>query len=247
MGPGRQLVPLVERLETLRREHLALGAENAALQAENAVRRERVQEPEAQLEQTSAGSSRPPLVAPPHLPRSTDGATGTQAHYWARVGRVELTLREAHMARTAQGDTLRWWLALLFAVATLLFAGPADAAAPAIQQTRNGLDQPEAARRWMVAYLCGVRYFTDGFFRGDAAAREAAIQVLIKWTSIRDRALYDLISVVGLDPDGEVRVASMQADQEMFLELGQQDRAIDLTTAVDLQDVRYARQVLGPY
>jgi NitT/TauT family transport system substrate-binding protein len=108
-------------------------------------------------------------------------------------------------------------------------------------------EQPEAARRWMIAYLRGVRYFNDAFVRGDAAAREETIQVLMKWTPIRDRGLYDLMSVIGLDPDGDMRVPSMAADQELFLQLGQQDRPVDFNTAVDLQYVRYARQVLGPY
>ena len=39
-------------------------------------------------------------------------------------------------------------------------------------------EQPEAARRWMVAYLRGVRDFNDGFVRGNSAAREESIQVL---------------------------------------------------------------------
>jgi NitT/TauT family transport system substrate-binding protein len=107
--------------------------------------------------------------------------------------------------------------------------------------------QADAARRWMVAYLRGVRHFTDGFVRGDVTAREESIQALMKWTPIRDRALYDVMSVIGLDPDGELRVASLREDQELFIQLGHQDRPIDLDVAVDLQYVRYARQVLGPY
>ena len=108
-------------------------------------------------------------------------------------------------------------------------------------------DQPEAARRWMVAYLRGVRDFNDGFVRGNAVAREEAIQTLMKWTPIRDRGLYDVMSVLGVDPNGQVRTASLRADQELFLQLGQQDRPIDLDAAVDLQYVRYALEVLGPY
>jgi NitT/TauT family transport system substrate-binding protein len=108
-------------------------------------------------------------------------------------------------------------------------------------------EQPEAARRWMTAYLRGVRYFNDAFVRGDAAAREETVQVLMKWTPIRDRGLYDLMSVIGLDPDGELRVPSMTADQELFLQLGQQDRPVDFNAAVDLQYARAARQALGPY
>jgi NitT/TauT family transport system substrate-binding protein len=108
-------------------------------------------------------------------------------------------------------------------------------------------EQPEAARRWMVAYLKGVRDFNDGFVRGNPAAREEAIQALMRWTPIRDRGLYDRMSVLGLDPDGTLRVDSLRADQELFLQLGQQDRPIDLDAAVDPQYVRYARQVLGPY
>ncbi len=64
-----------------------------------------------------------------------------------------------------------------------------------------------------------------------AAAREESIQVLMKATPIRDRALYDRMSVLGLGPDGTLRVASVRADQELFLQLGQQDRPIDLDAA----------------
>src|SRR5579884_531285 len=108
-------------------------------------------------------------------------------------------------------------------------------------------EQPELARRWMVAYVRGLRYFNDGFVRGDAAARERAIAVLMKWTAVRDRPLYDVMTIIGLDPDGGVRVASMRADQEFFVQQGLQDRRVDLERAVDLQYVQYARQVLGPY
>jgi NitT/TauT family transport system substrate-binding protein len=108
-------------------------------------------------------------------------------------------------------------------------------------------DRPEIARRWMVAYLRGLRYFNDGFVRGDTAARERSIDVLMQWTAIRDRALYETMTVIGLDPNGGVRVPSMRADQEFFVQQGYQERPIDLDVAVDLQYVQYARQVLGPY
>ena len=49
------------------------------------------------------------------------------------------------------------------------------------------------------------------------------------------------------DPDGGVRLPSMRADQEFFVQQGYQERPIDLDAAVDLQYVQYAHQVLGPY
>jgi NitT/TauT family transport system substrate-binding protein len=110
-----------------------------------------------------------------------------------------------------------------------------------------GREQPDVARRWMVAYLRGVRYFNDAFVRGDAAARERTIDALTKWTIMTDRALYDSITVMALDPDGGVRLPSLRADQEFFVQQGYQDRPIDLDAIVDLQYVQYARQMLGPY
>jgi NitT/TauT family transport system substrate-binding protein len=108
-------------------------------------------------------------------------------------------------------------------------------------------ERPEVARRWMVAYLRGLRYFNDGFIRGDATARERAIDVLVKWTVIKDRPLYDVMTIIGLDPDGGIRIPSMRVDQEFFVQQGYQDGPIDLDRAVDLQYVQYARQVLGSY
>ena len=108
-------------------------------------------------------------------------------------------------------------------------------------------EQPDVGRRWMAAYVRGLRYFNDGFVRGDAAAREETIAALMQRTVVRERALYDTMALVGLDPDGALRLPSMRADQEFFVQLGLQERLVDLETVVDPQFVQYARQVLGPY
>ncbi len=48
--------------------------------------------------------------------------------------------------------------------------------------------QPEVGRRFMVAYIKALRYLEDAFFKG--INREEAIDIFIKHTTLKDRALY---------------------------------------------------------
>jgi NitT/TauT family transport system substrate-binding protein len=108
-------------------------------------------------------------------------------------------------------------------------------------------DNPDAARRLMVAYLKGVRDYNDAFGRRDAAKREAVIAALIKHTPVTDRALYDKMAVPGLDPNGLINAESLRHQQEWNLERGLQTTLVDVDTLIDYQFVRYAVEQLGEY
>jgi NitT/TauT family transport system substrate-binding protein len=107
--------------------------------------------------------------------------------------------------------------------------------------------QAEAARRLMVAYLRGVRDYNDAFVKNDLTKREAVIAALIKYSTVKDRALYDKMVVPGLDPNGRLHLESIQRQQEWYLEHGLQSAPADVNVLVDYQFVRYAIDKLGEY
>jgi len=104
-------------------------------------------------------------------------------------------------------------------------------------------EQPEAARRFMVGYLRGVRAYLDAFERG--VDRNAVIAALVKNTPVKDPALYLKMAPVGFDPNGRVNRRSLEADQELSLQLGLHKDHVDLSKVVDNQYVDYATARLG--
>jgi NitT/TauT family transport system substrate-binding protein len=109
-------------------------------------------------------------------------------------------------------------------------------------------EQAEVARRWMVAYLKGVRYYNDGFVKGDAAKRQETVTILARHTPVKEAALYDRMVMPGLHPDGRMNVASLTEDQDFFVATGLQQTRIDINTLVDHSFADAALQALGgPY
>ncbi|HLH25216.1 MAG TPA: ABC transporter substrate-binding protein [Chloroflexota bacterium] len=103
--------------------------------------------------------------------------------------------------------------------------------------------QPEAARRWMVAYLRGVRDVVAAFDHGRDKA--AIVQILSERTTVKDPALYDRMVPPGLDPDGYLNLASIAADQDWYERHGLVAERQPLADFVDYQYLDYAHQRLG--
>jgi len=106
-------------------------------------------------------------------------------------------------------------------------------------------EQPDAARRFMVAYLRGARDFVDAFAKD--RNRAEVVASLIKHTPVKDPAVYDEMAPTGFNPDGYIYVDSVAADQEWFLAQGKITQRVDLSTAIDNQYVDYALGRLGHY
>ncbi len=108
-------------------------------------------------------------------------------------------------------------------------------------------EKPDVGRRFMVAYLKGLRDYNDAFAKQDAAKKAEVVQILIKNTPVKDAALYDRMVMPGLDPNGRVNVDSLEASQSWWLAKGSQTVRADLSRVVDNQYVDWAIQQLGPY
>jgi NitT/TauT family transport system substrate-binding protein len=84
-------------------------------------------------------------------------------------------------------------------------------------------DQPEAAQRFLIAYLRGVRDYNRAFTTGEG--RDEVIQILTKYTAIKDPAVFETMGLPGLHPNGYVNADNIRAAQEYW-------RAQNLTQTV---------------
>jgi ABC-type nitrate/sulfonate/bicarbonate transport system substrate-binding protein len=105
--------------------------------------------------------------------------------------------------------------------------------------------QPDAARRFMVAYTQALRYLEDAFEKG--INREEAINIFIKHTTLKDRALYDRMAQSNSELNGNVNVASIERDQDFYVRMGYQQQQADVQSFVDPSFGQYAVSVLGRY
>jgi NitT/TauT family transport system substrate-binding protein len=107
-------------------------------------------------------------------------------------------------------------------------------------------DQPDVARRFMVAYVRALRDYNDAFRKG--VGRTEVAQILAKYTTVKDLTLYDRITPAGLDPDGRMNVQGVRDDIAFYVRLGCITGEIaDVGQVVDESYIDYAVSVLGPY
>src|SRR4051794_19716045 len=110
-------------------------------------------------------------------------------------------------------------------------------------------EQPDAARRFMRAYLRAVRDYNNALSNGKLAGPNAneVIAVLTEYTPVKDAALYRSITPQGCNPDGHVNVASLKTDLDFFKEEGLIQGNVTVEQAVDPSFVDAALKELGPY
>jgi NitT/TauT family transport system substrate-binding protein len=106
-------------------------------------------------------------------------------------------------------------------------------------------ERNDVGRRYMVAYVRGLRDYNDAFRAGKDKA--AIIEILGAATGVTEEAIYDKLTLPGLNPDGYVFKDSLREDQRWYLRLGLQREMVDVDQLVDNQFVDYALQQLGPY
>jgi NitT/TauT family transport system substrate-binding protein len=105
--------------------------------------------------------------------------------------------------------------------------------------------RPDVAKRFMVAYLKGVRDYNNAFRKN--MGRAEIVSILSKNTTVKKPELYEKMTMPGLNPDGEVNVAGMKDDMQWFLSKGFLKETVDMTKVVDNSFVEYAVKELGRY
>ncbi len=110
-------------------------------------------------------------------------------------------------------------------------------------------DQPDAARRFMRAYIHAVRDYNDALVGGRIAGPNAdeIISILTEYTPIKDPAIYRAISAQGCNPDGAVNEASLAIDLQFYKDEGHVQGSVTVEQAVDRSFVQGAIDELGHY
>ena len=75
--------------------------------------------------------------------------------------------------------------------------------------------------------------------------RTPLYEILARYTPIKDLSMYPAMVPSGLNPNGDLNVESLAADQAMWAEQGYLQQPADLATAVDLQYLQRALERLG--
>lgn len=104
---------------------------------------------------------------------------------------------------------------------------------------------PDIARRFMIAYVKGLRDYNDAFFKNKN--REEIIRILMKSTRVKNRKIYDSVVAVGLDPNGRLMMPSIREDARWYYEHGYVKKLPRVDDIVDLSYVENAIKQLGEY
>jgi NitT/TauT family transport system substrate-binding protein len=104
----------------------------------------------------------------------------------------------------------------------------------------------EVARRFMVAYLRGVRDYYRAFF-GDGQGRAEVVELISRVTAVRDPSLLEQLLPAWIDPNGGVHKPSLQLVQRWYLERGDLTSEVDLDRVVDGSFAEYAVARIGRY
>jgi NitT/TauT family transport system substrate-binding protein len=122
---------------------------------------------------------------------------------------------------------------------------PNDQSGVVLYAPRFAREQAEAARRWMIAYLKGVRDYNDAFTKQQG--QEEVVGIINRSTTVKDPALVRKMVPAGINPDGRVSVEDLLFKQQWYLSHGAMAQPADVGRAVDHQFVDYAVERLGPY
>ena len=109
--------------------------------------------------------------------------------------------------------------------------------------------KPDAARRFMRAYVRAIRDYNDALDNGRLAGPGAdeVVAILTEYTNVKDAALYRTITPHGTDPDGRLNVESLKTDLQFYKDEGTVTGAVTVAQVVDTSFVDAAVKALGPY
>jgi NitT/TauT family transport system substrate-binding protein len=103
----------------------------------------------------------------------------------------------------------------------------------------------DAGNRWMVAYLRGVRAYTQAFAAGEPP--DDIVQSMVTHGSIKDPALIRRVKAPVINPDGYPFQESLQKTLDFFVRRGLVTTPPNLDEVIDTSFVDYAIGRLGRY
>ena len=109
--------------------------------------------------------------------------------------------------------------------------------------------KPEAAHRFMRAYISALRDYNDAIENGRlvGAKGEEMIAILTEYSAIKDPQIYRSIAAANIDPDGKVDVPSLKGDIAIFAKEGLIEGKVDMDKVIDSSFAQAVVKELGPY
>ncbi len=109
---------------------------------------------------------------------------------------------------------------------------------------------PDLARRFMRAYLRGVRFendalASDGSFAGPKG--DEVVSIMAAYGPFKDEKLWRSFILSACDPNGDLHVPSIQEDLDIFKAQGLIEGKVDLSKVIDTSFRDWAVAQLGPY
>lgn len=104
---------------------------------------------------------------------------------------------------------------------------------------------PAQAKRWMVAYVKGLRYYNRSL--RDRQVRDDVITTMAAHTPIKDRAIWDKMIWPGLNPDGTATARTLLDFQRWLINERQVAQFLPPAKFLDTSYTEYATAVLGPW
>jgi NitT/TauT family transport system substrate-binding protein len=110
-------------------------------------------------------------------------------------------------------------------------------------------DQPDNAKKFMLALVKAIRFYDDALKDGHIAGARAdeVIKILTQYSFIKDPAVHRAIVSQAIDPDGALDMPSLQMAWQFFRDNKLIDGSVTVDDVVDLSYVHAASQALGPY
>ena len=109
--------------------------------------------------------------------------------------------------------------------------------------------KPDAARRFMRAYVRAIRDYNDALTGGKLAGpgADAVIAILTEYTNLKEPDIYRAITPHGTDPDGRLNIASLKTDLQFYKDEGTVTGPVTVEDVVDTSFADAAVKSLGPY
>ena len=109
--------------------------------------------------------------------------------------------------------------------------------------------KPEAARHFMRALIRAMRWYNDSLTDGrmQGAKADRLVEIMTKYGTVKNPAIWRAMVATGVDPDGHVNLASLRASWQFFRDTRQIDGSVTVDDVVDLRFLDQALAELGPY
>jgi NitT/TauT family transport system substrate-binding protein len=102
---------------------------------------------------------------------------------------------------------------------------------------------PDQAKAFTVAFLKGVRDYYDAMKGGPKRAE--VVEICAKYTSLKDKALYDKMQWSYMDPNAEISIEGLRDQQDWYAKQGFVAKKADIPGMVDRRFLDYALEKVG--